>query len=131
MAAMISPISRVTILMPVLPSQRLICGDQAQTNHSEAEIEIMQGRIVALRMEDDRADRTRSGEKRRSQRHHRHRIALGGIEFFFPGLTDVAHLGIEHGNRHQQDEDAAADPERPHRDTEKTENGLTGEQHHQ
>lgn len=105
-------------------------GDRGQGHHREAEIEVVQGRVVALGMEDDRADGAGARQKRRGQGNHGHRVALGGVELLLFGLADVAHLGVEHGDRHQQDEDAAANPERAHRDPEKTEDGLAGEQHH-
>ena len=102
---------------------------QAGKQHDGAE----QGDIVgdggmALGVEDDRADRPRSGQERGAERHHGDAVTLGRVEGLLLCLLDVAHLGIEHRDRHQQDQDPAADPERTDGYPEEAEDGLAGEQ---
>jgi len=104
------------------------CGEHGQDEDGDGQGKGVGGRGVALGVEDDRADRPRPGQERCAQRHHGNAVPLGGIQFLLPGLLDIAHLGVEHGDGHEQDEDTAAHSERIHRDGEEAKDGLTADQ---
>ena len=104
-------------------------GGQACQKHNSAEqIHIVHNRRIALSVEDNGTDRSGASQERRTQGDDSHAVTLSRIEFFLFRLFDITHFGVQHGYCHKQNQNTAADPERPHRYPEESQDGLTAEQ---
>ncbi len=84
-------------------------------------------------IDDHRADRTRPGQQRQRQRHHRNAGLYLGLVLFFRRGLGAAGLRIQHVHGHHDHDEPAAHLQRCHRDIEELDDLLAqqrGHRHH-
>ena len=101
--------------------------NQHQQQYVQPHKQIVQRGMAFMGVEDDRADSPRAGQQGHGDGDDRHRLPAAA-DGLFPAEGDRTLPGMEHGYGHEQEQDAAGNPERADTDAKKTEQKLTGQQ---
>ncbi len=104
---------------------------QPQQRNTQRDDRIMDNPGRFVRRQYHAADGTGAGQQRHGQRHDGDGVLFDRLVRLFIGLPDRTGFGVQHGDGHQQNQNAAAHPEGRNGDAEKRQHQITEKQRRQ